>query len=157
MHEVCSVCKLVCHHHTVVMLTSRKRTGTERKTIVLVWYGIEHPLNIFSFSNDSWKSEDRVRRIVRMHTHVYVVLIADRHDSLKPVFHVLLKMLLVNAIVKLQQVTELLNRSLVTLFEVTRDKALRLYDDVLNELMVLLWSGGRLHLVCLCNEVPTPM
>ena len=78
---------------------------------MLVWHSIEHPLDILGTTDDSWQAEYRIRRIVWVNTHVDVVLITDRHDSLQPVLHVLLQLLLVDAIIELQEVAELLDRS----------------------------------------------
>ena len=78
---------------------------------MLVWHSIEHPLDILGTTDDSWQTEYRIRRIVWVNTHIDIVLITDRHDSLQPVLHVLLQRLLVDAIIELQEVAELLDRS----------------------------------------------
>ena len=106
---------------------------------MLVWHSIEHPLDILGTTDDSWQTEYRIRRIVWVNTHVDIVLITDWHDGLQPVLHVLLQLLLVDAIIELQEVAELLYRSRVTLAEVTGNKPLGLDDDVLYQGMILLW------------------
>ena len=106
---------------------------------MLVWHCIEHPLDILGTTDDSWQTEYRIRRIVWVNTHIDIVLIADRHDSLQPVLHILLQLLLVDAIIKFQQISELLDRSRIALAEVTRYEALGLYDDILYQGMILLW------------------
>ncbi len=92
-----------------------------------------------------------------MDTHVDVVLLADRHDSLEPVLHVSLELLLVDAIVEFEEVAELLHRSRVTLAEVARYKALSLDDDILDHGMIELRSSGLLYLVSLSHEVASPL
>ena len=139
VNEMGAVGKLLCHCHTVVVLTGREGTCTECQTIVLVRHGIQHPLDILGTADNSWQAEYRIRRIVWVNTHVDIVFITDWHDRLQPVFHILLQLLLVNALIQLQQVAELLYRSRVTLAEVTRNKALGLDDDVLYQGMILLW------------------
>ena len=92
-----------------------------------------------------------------MNTHIDIVLIADRHDSLQPVLHVLLQLLLVDAIIKLQQVAELLDRSRIALAEVTRYETLGLDDDILYQGMILLWCRSLLDFICLSHEVSAPL
>ena len=78
---------------------------------MLVWNSIEEPLNILCVAYDTWESEYRIRRIVRMNAHIDVVLIAYRHDSLEPGLHVVLKLSLVDVLIECEKVAELLNRS----------------------------------------------
>ena len=139
VNEVGAVGKLLCHCHTVVVLTGREGTCTDGQTVVLVRHGIQHPLDILGTAADSRPAEYRIRRIIRLSAHVDVILIADRYAGRQPVFHILLQLLRVDAIVKLQPVAELLYRSRVTLAEVTRNKALGFDDDVLYQGMILLW------------------
>ena len=92
-----------------------------------------------------------------MNTHIDIVLIADRHDSLQPVLHVLLQLLLVDAIIELQEVAELLDRSRIALAEVTGYKALSLDDDVLYQGMILLRCRSLLDFISLSHEVSAPL
>ena len=124
---------------------------------MLVWHSIEHPLDILGTTDDSWQTEYRIRRIVWVNTHVDIVFIADRHNRLQPILHVLLQLLLVDAIIKLQQVAELLDRSRIALAEVTRYEALGLDDDILYQGMILLRCRSLLDFISLSHEVSAPL
>ncbi len=84
-----------------------------------IWHSVEEPLDVLISTDDTWQTEYWIRRIVWVNAHIYVILLTDRHDSLEPVLHVFLKLLLVDAIIKLEQIVELLDRSRVALAEVT--------------------------------------
>ena len=79
-----------------------------------------------------------------MHTHIHIALLAHRHDRLEEILHVLTKLLLVDTLVKIQELTEFLHRSLIVLAEVATHETLCLDDDILHQLMILL-GGHRLR------------
>ena len=95
-----------------------ERAGAEGQAVMLVRNGVEEPFDVLLGADDARKSEDLDRRIVRMHAHVHVAFVADRHDSFEEVFHVGAELCLVDAFVELEEVAELLDRSLVVLTEV---------------------------------------
>ena len=73
-----------------------------------------------------------------MYAHIHATLLAGRHDSLEEVFHVFAQLLLVYSFIQIEELAELLDRSLVVLAKVAADEALRLDDDILYQLMVFL-------------------
>ncbi len=99
--EVGAVGKLSGHGHAVVVLASGERSGAEGQTVVLVGHGIKHPLDVLGSADDARQTEHRVGRVVGVDTHIDVVFVADGHNGLQPVFHVLLQLLLVNALIEL--------------------------------------------------------
>ena len=105
---------------------------------MLVWDGIEEPLDVFLGANNAWKSQNLDRGIIGMYAHIHVAFFACRHDGLEEVFHVFAQLLLVDAFVEVEEFAEFLNGCFVVLAEVTTDKALRLDHDILHELMILL-------------------
>ena len=80
---------------------------------------------------------------------------ASRHDSLEEILHVGTQLSLVNALVEVEEVAELLDRSLVVLAEVAANEALCLNDDGLYQLMILLRSHRLGQLVTLSNHAAT--
>ena len=139
------------------MLACRQAAGTECQTVMLVRNGTEEPADILGIAHDARQSKDGIWRVVGMHAHIDVVLLTDGHDSLQPVLHVRLQLLLADAFIQLQQFTELLHGSGIALLEVARDEALRLDDDVLHQCMVALRRGFLRHGVSLSHEVASPV
>ena len=119
VNEMGAISELLSECDRVIMLASGERTCTIGQAVMLVRNGVEEPLDILHVAYDTWQTEDWIRRIVRVYTHIDVVLLADWHDGVEPVLHVLLKLLLVDTIVKLEQVAELLDRSSIALAEVS--------------------------------------
>ena len=74
-----------------------------------------------------------------MHTHIHITLLAGRHNRFEEVFHIRTKLCLIDAFIQVQELAELLYRSLIVLTEVTTDKALRLDNNVFYQFMLLLW------------------
>ena len=136
----------------VVVGTSRKRACTEGKTIVLVGYSIEEPLDILFSTDDAWQAENLDRGIVGVDAHVHAVLLAGGHDGFEEVFHVGTQLSLVDAFIEVEELTELLDGRLVVLAEVTRYEALGLDDDGLNQLVVLLRCHGLGQFVAFGND-----
>ena len=75
-----------------------------------------------------------------MYAHIDAEFLADRHNGLEPVLHIGTELCLVDALVEVEELAELLHGSVVVLAEVAADEALRLDDDVLDELVVLFGS-----------------
>ena len=86
---------------------------------MLVGNSIQEPLDILLGTNDTWQAQNLDRGIVGVNTHVHVALLANRHDSLEEVLHVGTQLSLVDALIQVEELAELLYRSLVVLAEVT--------------------------------------
>ena len=106
---------------------------------MFVGYSIKEPLDILFRTDDARQPENLDRRIVRMHTHIHITLLAGRHNRLEEVFHIRTKLCLIDAFIQVQELAELLYRSLIVLTEVTTDKALRLDNNVFYQFMLFLW------------------
>ena len=65
-----------------------------------VVHSLEEPLDILLTCNDARKSEHLERRIVRMHAHVHAALLANWHDRLQEITHVLAQLFLGDAVVQ---------------------------------------------------------
>ena len=115
MNKMRAWSKLASHFHHIVISTCTQRTSTECQSVMLVRHGIEEPLDVLLCTYDTWQSENLDGGIVGVNTHIHVAFLADRHDSLQEVFHVLTELVLVDALIQIQELTELLNRSLVVL------------------------------------------
>ena len=110
---------------------------------MLVGYCIEEPLDILLSTHDTWQTQYFDRWIIRMYTHVHAVFLTGWHNSLEEVLHVGTKLSLVDTFIEIEELTELLNGSLVVLAEVSADESLSLDNDVLHQLVILL-RGHRL-------------
>ena len=86
---------------------------------MLVGYGIEEPLDILFRTDDTRQTEYLDGGIVGVYAHVHTVFLTGRHDGLEEVFHVGTQLCLVDAFVEVEEVAELLDRSLVVLAEIT--------------------------------------
>ena len=122
---------------------------------MLVGHSVEEPLDVLFGANDAGQSQHLNRWVVGVYTHVHAIFFASGHDSLEEVFHVGTKLCLVNTFVEIQEVAELLDRSLVVLAEVARHEALCLNDDGLHQFVVFLGSHCLGEFVAFCQNVAT--
>ena len=113
------------------MGTGAKRTGTECKSVVLIGHRVKKPFDILIACHYSRKTENRHRRVVGMHTHIYAVFVAYGHDCLKKIFHILAEHVLVNTFVQFEKTAEFLNRIGIAFREIAADETLCLYNNVL--------------------------
>ena len=109
---------------------------------MLVGHCIQEPLDILLGADYTRQAKDLDWGIIGVYTHVHVVLLTGRHDGLQEVFHVGTQLRLVNAFVQVQEITELLDGSLVVLAEVSAHESLGLDDDGLNQLVLTLGGHG---------------
>ena len=155
VNEVCARGKLLRQLNHIVISACRERTSTEGESVMLVGNSIQEPLDILLGTNDTWQAQNLDRGIVGVNTHVHVALLANRHDSLEEVLHVGTQLSLVDAFIQIEELAELLYRSLVVLAEVTAYESLSLNHDILNQLVVLLGCHGLSQLVALSNHAAT--
>ena len=87
-----------------------------------------------------------------MYTHVHTVFLTSRHDSLEEILHVGSQLSLVDTLIEIEELAELLNRSLVVLAEVSAYESLSLDDNVLHQLVILLRSHRLCQLVALFDN-----
>ena len=99
---------------------------------MLVGYGIEEPLDIFFCADDARQTEDLNGGIIGMNAHIHVAFLAGWHDGLQEILHVGAELCLVDTFVKVKEIAELLDGSIVVLTEVSADEALCLDDDRLH-------------------------
>ena len=99
---------------------------------MLVGHSVEEPLDILFGANDAGQTENLNGGIVGMYTHIHIALLAHGHDSFEEVLHILAQLRLIDTFIQVEEVAELLDRSLVVLAEVTTNKALCLDNDVLH-------------------------
>ena len=109
---------------------------------MLVGHSIEEPLDILFGTYNAWQTQNFDGGIIGVYAHIHVALLTDGHDSLQEVLHILTQFSLVDTFVQVEELAELLDRSLIILREVTRDKALCLDDDILYQLVVFLRCHG---------------
>ena len=119
VNEVCARGKLLSQLNHIVISACRERTSTEGESVMLVGHSIQEPLDILLGTYDTWQAQNLDRGIVGVHTHVHVALLANRHDSLEEVLHVGTQLSLVDAFIQIEELAELLYRSLVVLAEVS--------------------------------------
>ncbi len=134
--------ELARHGRNVVLGSGRQTSCAEREAVVLVGYGIEEPLNVFLAGDDARQTENLEGRIVGMHAHIHIALVAYGHDGRKEILHVLAQLVAVDTLVQGEQLAEQLYRMLIALLEVAAHEALRLDDDVLDKLVLLLGRHG---------------
>ena len=127
------------------MRSGRQRASAKRQTVVRVVDGVEEPRDVLVARHYARQAKYREWRIVRMYTHVHAVLVAYGHYRREEVAHVLAQLLLRYTLIQVEQLTEQLYGVLVVLGNVAVDEALRLYDDVLHQLVVVLSRHHRLQ------------
>ncbi len=142
VHEVGARGKLAGHGDDIVIGSGREASGAEGEAVVRVGHGVEQPLYVLLGTHDARQSQNLDGRVVGVYAHVHAELVARGHDGFEEILHVLAQLLLVYALVELEEAAELLNGFLVVLREVAADEALRLDDDVLHELVLLLGRHG---------------
>ena len=155
VHEMGARSELAGQFHHVVIGTCRETAGTEGEAVVLVGHGIEEPLDVLLGTDDARQAENLDGGIVGVYAHVHVAFLADGHDGLQEIFHVGTEPGLVDAFVEIEELAELLDGRLVVFAEITRHEALRLDDDVLHELVVLLGCHGLGQFVAFGQYVAT--
>ena len=147
MHEMCPLGIFARQGNNVVLYARTQRTSTECKAVVWVVHCREEPFYVLVAVHYAWQAKHRDWRVVGMHTHVYSRFLAHRHYRLKEILHVLTQLILVNALVEVEELSEQLYRVLIVLMEVAAHETLGLYHYVLHQSVVLL----RCH--CLCQLV----
>ena len=140
VYEVGARSELAGKSDHVVVGSGRERACAEGKAVVLVGHGIEEPADILFGADDARQAKNLDGGIVGVYAHIDAEFLADRHNGLEPVLHVGTELCLVDALVEVEELAELLHGSVVVLAEVAADEALRLDDDVLDELVVLFGS-----------------
>ena len=119
VYEVGARSELAGHLHDIVVGTCREAACAEGEAVVLVGHGVEEPLDILFGAHDAWQAENLDGGIVGVDAHIHVALLADGHDSLEEVLHVLAQLLLVDAFIEVEELAELLDGSLVVLAEIS--------------------------------------
>ena len=114
---------------------------------------IQEPLDIFLTSDDSRKSEDRERRIVRMHTHIDAVFFAHRHYCGKEVPHILTKLIACDSVILFQETAEDTYRINIPFFDVTIHESLGLDYDRVYQVIFLIISHHLVQFLHLCKDI----
>ena len=153
VYEVGARSELLGKIDHVVVGSGRERTSAEGEAVVLVGHSIEEPADILLGADDARQAKDLDRGIVGVYAHIDAELLAGGHDGLEPVLHIGTELCLVDALVEVEELAELLDGSVVVLAEVAADEALRLDDDVLDELVVLFGSHRLGQFVALGEHV----
>ena len=109
---------------------------------MLVGHCIQEPLDILLGADNARQTQNLDWGIIGVNAHIHVVLLTGRHDSLQEIFHVGTQLCLVNSFVQVQEITELLDGSLIVLAEVSAYESLGLDDDGLNQLVLTLRGHG---------------
>ena len=153
MHEPCPAGVLPCQCRDVVVLSGRKGASAERQSVMRIVHGIEEPLYILVACYDAWQAKYLEWRVVGMHAHVHVALVAYGHDGRQEVAHILAQLVFGDALVEREQLPEQLHGMLVVLADVSAYEALGLDDDVLHQLVVVLRCHRLPECGCLPNDV----
>ena len=137
---------LTSQRRYIVLSASRQRTATERETIMRIRYSIQEPLNILIAGYHTWQTQQRHWRVIWVYTHIHIVFIACRHDSLKEIFPVGTQLISIDSIVQTEQFLEQHNRLLILLSDITIYKALSLHDDSIHQRSIIFRSHRLSHL-----------
>ena len=104
--DVCKVnapgCRLN-HGAQVILAVGTVRAGAERQAVMRVVNRLEHAHDIFLAGDNAWQPKYRPCRIIRMNSHVDVVLVADRHDCLEEVYKVVKKFFVCDVLVQFEK------------------------------------------------------
>ena len=152
MHEVCPLGILLGQCRHIVVSTGAERASTECESIVLVGNCIKEPFNVLVAGYDAGQTQNLQWRVVGMHTHIHVPLVADRHNGFEEILHVLAKLVSRNVFIKVEQGTEYLYGFLVVFLDVAVHKALCLDDNVLHQTMFVLQGEHLLHVLYLSKR-----
>jgi len=109
-------------------------------------HGVEEPVYVLVAGHDAGQAQDGEGRVVGVHAHVHAVFLAGGHDGGQEVAHVLPEPRLVYALVEGEQLAEQLHGALLVLGDVAAHEALRLHDDAVHELGVVLGRERGLQL-----------
>ena len=134
-----------------------QRPGAEREAVVRVVDGIEEPSDVFVARHYARQAQDGKWRVVGMHAHAHVVLIAYGHYRLEEIAHVLAQLVFGDALVQVEQLAEELHRVLIVLADGAADKPLRLHDDVFHQLVVVVGSHGLLQFLHFLQYICRPV
>ena len=160
MHEMRPPCKLTRQLTGVIVCPCTQRTGTERQPVMRIVHRLQEPADVLFVGHDTRKTEYLERRVIGMHAHVHPILLAHGHDGCQEIAHVLAQRSTVDTLILCQQPAEDGDRILVPLTDVPVDKALRLHDDGVDQLVLFRFRDGPVKLrhpaqllfriVCLC-------
>ena len=89
MNEMGATGKLLRQVDNLVVGTCRQTACTEGETIMLVGYSLQEPTDILFRADDTRESQNLDRRVVGMYAHIHITLLADGHNRLKEIFHIL--------------------------------------------------------------------
>ena len=73
----------------VVVGTCTQRTSAEGEAVVLVGNSVEEPLDVLLSTDDTRQSETLDGGVVGVDAHVHIALLADGHNGLEEIFHIL--------------------------------------------------------------------
>jgi hypothetical protein len=83
MNKTDTITELTHHRRTVIIRTYSERTCAETQTIGRIWNSRNQLTEIFSSGKNTWKTKNRIWRIVRVNYHDAATLICNRTNLLK--------------------------------------------------------------------------
>ena len=133
MDEVRTAGILARHGYNVVVQSGRQRTSAESQAVMRIVDGTKQPFDVLVRVDDTRQAKHWNRGVVGMDTKVNSARIADWHDSVKKITHILAQLLFRNTIVARQQMTEEFQRMFVVFTDVATYKTLGFHNDILHQ------------------------